>query len=61
VEDEGVTLNNRQICVMVLTSSGVPSKIIKKGIKISQDALDNALRVIRSEYEKHYGKNTENG
>ena len=57
VVSEGVVLNDRNICLMVLLSSGVPRKIIRAGVRISQTKLDDAIRVIKKEYEK----NTENG
>ena len=50
--EAGVVLNDRNICLMVLLSSGVPSGIIKKGMKINQARLDDAVRVIKREYEK---------
>jgi len=53
---EGVVLNDQNICLMVLLSSGVPSGIVKKGMRISQSKLNDSVRVIRKEYEK----NTEN-
>ncbi len=52
----GVVLNDRQLCLLVLFSSGVPKGVIKKGMKISQVALDNCARAIKKAYEK---KNTE--
>jgi hypothetical protein len=53
----GVVLNDRQLCLLVLVSSGVPNKIIKHGMKMSQESMDNALRAIKKAYQK---KNTEN-
>lgn len=52
----GVPLNDRQLCLLVLISSGVPTRIIKRGLGISQSKLDNIKLGIRRAYRK---KNTE--
>jgi hypothetical protein len=57
VVSEGVVLNDRQLCVMILISSGVPSKIVKHGMKMSQVALDNCTRAIKKAYHKKEYRN----
>ena len=60
IVDDHVVLNERQLCLMVLVSSGVPTKIIKKGMRLSQASFDSNLKAVRREYSEFAEKNTEN-
>jgi hypothetical protein len=54
----GVVLNDRQLCLLVLISSGVPRGVIKNGMRMSQMSMDNTVSAIKKAYEKK--NNTEN-
>jgi hypothetical protein len=50
--DGGVVLNDRQLCIMVLVSSGVPRGSIRAAMKLSVDNLNTIISDIRRKYRK---------
>jgi hypothetical protein len=48
----GVVLNDKQLCVMILVSSGVPRKSIRAAMGISVDYLNKIISEIRSKHRK---------
>ena len=48
----GVVLNDRELCVMILVSSGIPRRSIRNGIHISVDNLNTIISGIRRKYRE---------
>jgi hypothetical protein len=51
VIEPGVILNDKQLCVMVLLSAGVPKEVVMKAMRINGMNMNRMIQVIKGKYE----------